>query len=223
MATGTGTNEVRLAFNWPKSRVQECLDNGLRHEAVRFLDERHCERFFAPIRYLRQAHEGNSGYGFAIMALCSLLIETVECYRQGLPSSSTSDLGPLKASAANTAAPAEYRLDGLAFPNSGAIFKNFFTRSQHQVFLPGVDGEIFFRDIRCGLLHQAQTKNAWRIGRTGKFWDPDPVKKINREEFSERLEGCFKAYLGELESESNWDSDIWKLARRKIWWLVQIS
>jgi hypothetical protein len=157
------------------------------------------------------------------MALCSLLIETIECYREGLPSSSTSDLTPLKTSQTDLAAPAEYKLDGLVFPNSGGIFKNFFTRSQHQVFFPGVDGEIYFRNIRCGLLHQAQTKDAWRIGRTGKFWDPDPAKHINREEFSERLEGCFKAYLGELESELNWDSDIWKSARRKVWWLVQIS
>jgi hypothetical protein len=223
MATTTGPNEVRLAFNWPKSRVQECLDKSQAHEIVRFLSERHTERFFGPIGCLKKAPGGTSGYGFAIMALCSLLIETLECYRQGLPSSSNNDMGPLKTSSAHAAAPPEYKLDTLTFPNSGEIFKSFFTRSQHQAFFPGVDGEIFFRNIRCGLLHQAQTKDGWRIVRTGKFWDPDPSKQINREEFSERLESCFNAYLGELEAETNWSSDIWKAARRKIWWLVQIS
>jgi hypothetical protein len=223
MATTTGANEVKLAFNWPKPRVQECLGKSQRLEIVRFLSDRYNERFFAPIRYLKQSQVGSAGYGFAIMALCSLLVETIECYRQGLPSSSNNDIGPLKASPAHASAPVEYKLDTLKFPNSGEIFKNFFARNQHQAFFPGVDGEIFFKNIRCGLLHQAQTKDAWRIGRTGKFWDGDPVKKINRDEFSERLEGCFNAYLDELKAEPNWDSDVWKSARRKIWWLIQIS
>lgn len=224
MATGTVSSEVRLAFNWPKTRVQECLDKSLRHEIVRFLDERHTERFFAPIRCLRQAQAGSSGYGFAIMALCSLLIETIECYRRGLPSSMESDLGPLKTTPAYASAPAEYKLHTLTFPGSRKIFMNFFSRDQHQIFFPGVDGKDFYEKIRCGLLHQAQTKDAWRIVRTGRFWESDPVKQINRDEFSERLEGCFKAYLRELENEPNWDSvNLWIPARRKIWWLVQIS
>ena len=224
MATATGTNEVRLAFNWSKSRVQECLDKGQRHEIVRFLSERHTQRFFYPIRCLKEAQAGGSGYGFAIMALCSLLIETIECYRQGLPSSSKNDLGSLKTSAANVSAPPEYKLDTLAFPNSGGVFGSFFTRDQHKIFFPGVDGKVFYEKIRCGLLHQAQTKDAWRIVRTGKFWEPDPTSRINRDEFSERLEDCFKAYLRELDNESNWNSvDLWIPARRKIWWLIQIS
>jgi hypothetical protein len=223
MANTTGADEVRLAFNWPKSRVEECLDKKLRHETVRFLGERHNERFFAAILSSRQTQSGKTGYGFAIMALCSLLIETMECYRQGLPSSSTSDLGSLKASPTNISAPMEYKLDGLTFPGSKEIFKIFFTRDQHQVFFPGVDGETFYRNIRCGLLHQAQTKDGWRIVRTGKFWDPGPAKQINREEFAERLGACFEVYLEELKAETDWDSDIWRAARRKIWWLIQIS
>ena len=223
MATGTVTNEVRLAFNWSKTRVQDCLEKNLRHEIVRFLDERHTERFFAPIRCLRQAQGANFGYGFAIMALCSLLIETLECYRLGLPSSSKSDLKSLMIPSVQAAACVEYKLDSLTFPGSGKMFESFFDRPQHQVFLPGVMGKEFFEQIRCGLLHQAQTKDGWRIVRTGKFWDPSPVKQVNRDEFSKRLEDCFKAYLNELENEPNWDSDMWKAARRKIYWLVQVS
>lgn len=77
--------EVKLARNWSKSRVLDCLEKAQKAELVRFMNERYSERFFDPIRCLRSASGNSQGYGFAIMALCCLLIETLECYRQGLP------------------------------------------------------------------------------------------------------------------------------------------
>jgi hypothetical protein len=84
-----------------------------------------------------------------------------------------------------------------------------------------LDGKQFYKKIRCGLLHQAQTKGTWRLLREGKFWD-DSAKSINRDEFAQRLEECFGDYLKRLR-EGNWDEGIWKNARRKIWWLAQLS
>jgi hypothetical protein len=51
------------------------------------------------------------------------------------------------------------------------MFKKFFSDPKTQKFLPGVTGETLFKDISYGLLHQAQTKNGWRITRTGSFLD----------------------------------------------------
>ncbi len=184
--------EVSLALNWPRTRVQDALDNAQQEEIVRFLSERYTERFFYPIRSLRQAPGSHKGFGFAMMALCCLLIETLECYRQGLPSSHEKELKDLEKLPANKVAPLEYRLVAPFHASSSKVFEEFFKRPEHQKFFPGVDGGIFYKAIRCGLLHQAQTKEGWRIIRFGKFWDPAPTSSINRDEFSQRLEECFQ-------------------------------
>lgn len=222
MASGKSTHEVKLAFNWTKTRAQSCLDNAQRDELVRFIHERYNERFFGPIHLLRQAFGNQRGFGFAIMALCSLLVETIQCYREGHPSSDEGELQQLSKRPENSTAPLPYRLSAPFNVGSGKIFERFFRHPEHQKFLPGVDGEIFFKKIRCGLLHQAQTKDGWRITRNGSFWDLGGAS-INRDEFSMRLEQCFNGYLGDLSAESNWDSDIWKGARKKIWWLAVTS
>jgi hypothetical protein len=119
---------VRLAWNWSKARVLKSLDKGQKQELIRFLRERYQERFLTPIRCLRNAPENEHGFGFAMMSLCCLLVETLGCYRSGLPSS---------------------------------------------------------------------------------HW-------------GERMEECFHSYLQEL-AVANWTSDLWRNARRKIWWLAQVS
>lgn len=214
--------EVSLAFNWTKTRVQSCLDNAQREELVRFMSERYNERFFGPIHSLRQASGNHRGFGFAVMSLCSLLVETIQCYREGFPSSDEGELKELSKMPENAAAPATFRLSAPFKAGSRVIFKSFFSCPEHQRFLPGVDGEIFFKKIRCGLLHQAQTKDGWRVTRTGSFWDSGN-SSINRDEFSMRLEQCFNGYLEDLSAESNWLSPIWTAAAKKIWWLLRVS
>src|SRR5260370_380850 len=78
-------SDLRLAANWPISKVRRCLRKKDRDGLVQFLRERHDERFFKPIRYLKGAPGNIQGYGFAMMALCALLVETIQSYRDGLP------------------------------------------------------------------------------------------------------------------------------------------
>jgi hypothetical protein len=40
--------------------------------------------------------------------------------------------------------------------------------------------------------------------------------------FAFGLERAFDSYLKEL-ADSNWQSDLWKNARRKVWWLIRLS
>ena len=215
--------DVLLARNWSKRRVLECLESERKFELVRFLEERYSERFFKPIRCLREAAGNEQGYGFAIMALCCLLIETIQCYRQGLPSLSKEDLDFMEGSDLNSNAPQDYKLVP-PWPfkkGSEDAFVNFFSELKHQQYLPGVEGVEFYKKVRCGLLHQAQTKGTWRLSRTGKFWNPSE-KSINRDEFAQRLEECFGDYLKQLK-EVNWNDPSWMSAGKKIWWLAKTS
>ncbi len=221
MAKIVELRDVLLAQKWPKSRVIDCIERKQKELAL-FIDKRYSERLFDPIKVLRNADKNEQGYGFAIMALCCLLIETMECYQNGLPTSDRGELERLKSSPINDTVPAEYRLDkDFEAIKSKQIFINFFNDVRHQEYFEGVVGEVFYREIRCGLLHQAQTKGGWRLIRSGPVWDPQH-KSINRDRFSESLRQCFNVYLKQLQ-ESKWNNAIWKSTAKKLWWLAATS
>ena len=82
-----------LAEGWPMSKVQLCLpDRSQKNMLVSFVRKRFEERFFGPIRVLRRAADNSQGYGFAMMSLCSLLVESIESFRLGLPSTYRPDM-----------------------------------------------------------------------------------------------------------------------------------
>jgi hypothetical protein len=65
--------------------VRLCLRTQDGSGLIEFIRQRHTERFFKPIQLLGSAAKNDQGYGFAIMALCSLLVEAIQSYRDGLP------------------------------------------------------------------------------------------------------------------------------------------
>ena len=206
-----------LARNWPASMVEQCLANRDTAGLVQFLRERHRQRFFKPINQLKSAKGNSQGFGFAVMALCSLLIETVQSYRDGLPTTHQGELSNLRKL---DNVPSAYQLPPDLKVKGDDEFKKFFVAFQSD--FPGIDGEEFYKNIRNGLLHQGQTKGGWLLHKGGSVVRHAKKKIIYRDQFSERLEGCFKKYLGELETHS-WEHEIWANAARKIWWLVRLS
>jgi len=70
--------EPELATGWPISKVEECLAAADKESLLQFVVRRYEERFLKPIRTLGSAPRNYRGYGFAIMALCSLLVESLQ-------------------------------------------------------------------------------------------------------------------------------------------------
>jgi len=204
-----------LASHWRASRVRSSLRSRRKKDLINFLRARYEERFFEPIRYLKNA--GNlQGYGIAMMSLCSLLVESIQCLREGLPSTNSGELRRLAA----LAPPKNYAVSSAESKNGEAAFKDFF--ADYSALFPDIDGEEFYRSVRNGLLHQAQTKNGWTI-RVDQVKLCDPTRKvINRDLFAASLENAFKNYLDELRRNTR-ESFVWKKARRKIWWLIRLS
>ncbi|MGE5113687.1 MAG: hypothetical protein ACM3JB_22720 [Acidobacteriaceae bacterium] len=212
------TTEPELAGGWSISRVRLALDCADKVSLTTFLAKRYEERFFEPIQRLRLSPGHYHGYGFAIMALCSLLVESLQCYRDGLPTTHDGEYRGL----ASFSPPAEYDVPAAERKNGLEAFKRFFAVPQNRNLFPDVDGEVFYRAIRNGILHQAQTKNGWRI-RTGqaKLWN-SVEKVLDRDKFADATASAFKKYIEELEA-ADWNDQIWTKARRKIWWLIQLS
>lgn len=186
-----------------------------RNALVGFIRERHVERFFEPITLLGEAKGNSQGHGFAMMSLCSLLVETIQCYRDGLPTTYGPELNGLK-NFRNV--PPTYQIPQTLTVNGRNVFRDFFQHYKKE--LDGIDGVKFYKNIRNGLLHQAQTKGGWRINMARQRLFARRI--IDRDKFALGLEQAFDSYLEDL-TDARWESDVWTKARRKIWWLIRLS
>src|SRR6266851_268133 len=213
------SSEPELATGWPVSRVAGCLKSANKNGLIAFLQQRYEERFFKPIQVLKTSAGNHRGFGFAIMALCSLLIESLQSYRYGLPT--THEAEYTKALAKFTS-PTEYVINKNEHRNGRQAFEDFFSLSIHQQWFPGVDGGEFYTAIRNGLLHQAQTKEGWRIrSAETQLWNAGD-RIVDRTKFANALRTAFEKYIEELTTAA-WTDHLWLKARRKIWWLIQLS
>lgn len=139
-------------------------------------------------RYLTPFTDKDTKHGFSMMAISCLMIEALESFKQGWPNSNS---------------------------KSALAFCYFFDNSEHFIELRG-SHQTFYRHVRCGLLHQAETTGGWKI--TRKIGQPllDPeTKTINAYKFMQNLKKEIKSYTNELK-RSEWNSPLWTNTRKKI-------
>lgn len=101
--------------------------------------------------------DASKKHGFTIMAVSCLLIEALESFRQGWPDSNG---------------------------KSQLAFCNFFDRNKNFHFIRGYS-QSFYRNVRCGILHQGETTGGWDIKRTGPVFD-FRTKTLNAKKISRR-------------------------------------
>jgi hypothetical protein len=138
-------------------------------------------RYLHPISLL-QTHGTFTGEGFSIAALQCSLIEFLESTIQGVAYRYVSD--------SRTLGPYEYS-------SSSSIFESFLTK--REPFSKEFNGPLardFYSGVRCGLLHEARTKNGWRVlARDSRGRIVDPVLKVLfRDGFQDGLLSFVKAY-----------------------------
>jgi len=144
-------------------------------------------RYLNTIKVL-QKHDTFSGEGFSILAILCTLIEFLESTVEGLK---------YRYSNRNE------KLGHFEYSNSKKLFEKFLCnrkpfRKEFNLAL----AEEFYKNIRCGLLHEAQTKNHWRVqakNKEGKIIDKDQ-KIVYRDNFMEAINLFIKLYSVELKS-----------------------
>mgnify|MGYP003612181445 CR=1 FL=1 len=133
--------------------------------------------------------------GFSIMTNCSLLIETIVAFLQG--DNKTTSYGE------NT-------------------FNNFFRKAEYYNNpLSIFENQKFYKNIRCGILHQGETYGGFKILREGKLFNKEE-KIINAKLFCMEMNNLLISYKNEL-IESDWNSDIWVNCRKKIIHIINNS
>lgn len=95
-------------------------------------------------------------------------------------------------------------------------FENFFCRcAKVKNDLADFQGLKFYKQIRCGILHQAETKGGWTIRREGPLLKKEE-KVINATRFLICLKEYLKWYRDEL-CKSNFKKDmVWKNFKLKM-------
>jgi len=146
-------------------------------------------RYLNPIRTL-QENGTLRGEGFSILAIQCTLVEFLESTVQGIKYRylrKGESLGPHE------------------YTSSRGVFVAFLCN--REPFAKEFDVDLandFYAGVRCGLLHEARTKNGWRV------WARSPAGKvINRDErivyrnnFQDGLESFIAWYRGALSSDA---------------------
>ncbi|WP_423600907.1 hypothetical protein [Roseateles sp. MS654] len=158
------------------------------YQALEAADDRAaCGRFIVQRfheRYFEPTVNAPTRHGFTLMAIGCLVIEALECFYEGKAHSK----------------------DG-----SAKMFAAFFQRPTGLEAFGQGDKDWFFKDIRCAVLHQAETVGGWRLRRNGKLLDPGE-RVINAKRFVELLQRAVGDYAKQLET----DQVLWRNFKKKM-------
>jgi hypothetical protein len=159
-------------------------DRHAKTKIIDFINHRLSHRYVTPLIHVPRQYKS----GFLMMASACLMIETMQAFYEGKKETE--------------------------WGTSVNTFRTFFQR-QNKLF-PGlaVAAKDFYKNIRCGILHQAETRAGYRILRIGPLFDAKE-KVINADAFLRLLAKALAAYIAELRESAD-DSDVWRNAKKKV-------
>jgi hypothetical protein len=176
MNTAKPKHDPILASNFKVSEYRRARSTEDRDAIADAIQRRFLERYIGPIT------DSSAKHGFTIMAVSCLMIEALECFRQGWIDTKPRGKGAMAS-----------RL----FFDTAEPLKDFRGHAQ-----------AFYTHVRCGILHQAETTGGWIVSRSGPLFDPN-ASRINATIFVERVEDFLRAFCSDLK-EKEWKSPDWK-------------
>lgn len=150
-------------------QLRAWLDSEDRDHVAEFLRARFVERYLLPISSI----EDSDGSSFAMMALCCLVVETLESFYSGWASSHRKSEG---------------------------AFQQFFAR-EPEFATVAPHAHDFFLNVRCGILHQGETVGGWRIWKYGPLFNP-ATHCVNAKIFRRELGTALDRYTRSLTDKS---------------------
>ena len=81
-------------------------------------------------------------------------------------------------------------------------------------------GNKFYKNVRCGILHQGETLHGWKVTRseTAPLFDSS-TKTINATKFGKQMKKVLENYRQKLE-ESDANTPIWECCKRKLNYVI---
>ena len=140
--------------------------------------------------------------GFAVLALDCLLIETLQQFRKGVFETPPRE--------------------------SKEYFVEFLTETSFADFFDSALAEMFYDQIRCGILHQAEIKSSSRVlirhqALLVSFTDDKEGLVINRKLFHRQLVKEFENYVAQLRKKDPPNKDLRQKFKNKMDYICRIS
>ena len=192
-------------------------------EVYNFFEERINTRYINPINTLLNMKQ-NLGEGFAIVNLQCSLIETIESFINGwiYHNDNKSEIkNGWYTRIIQESSRAKKHMNPDENLKNEDIFISFF-KNREPFIKYNIDGSDFYKSVRCGLLHETQTKNNWKIKfdtlKTGLSYREDEGEKIIfRENFQRDLEIVIADYKKAIVNGlCVWDRSNIALLRKNI-------
>ena len=171
------------------------------------IEHRFHHRYIRPLANVPQEYKS----GFLMMAAACLLIETLQTFYDGKNKSDdpNADRSP---KGSEVAFVRFFKKNTEFFPDLRAHFPLRVVKEQ------GRQKEkcAFYKNIRCGILHQAETTGGCRILRVGPLFSGDCGSvKINANLFVKAVNDSMDKYIESLRSD-DCNSLLWRMARKKL-------
>lgn len=167
-------------------------------KAIDIFEDRIYGRFLKVVEFIEHYEYA----GFAVLALDCLLIETMQQFLEG-----ESETPPRK---------------------SGEYFVRFLTETSFGKFFDKHMADMFYEQIRCGILHQAEIKSSSRVRinknfkKLARLSDDGKGLIINRKLFHKQLITEFKSYVTKLRKNNPPDKKLRGNFRRKMDYICQV-
>jgi hypothetical protein len=181
--------EIALGFRasrWRALNLDPRKLTGEWSEAVKAFEDRIAVRFLRPVDELVRWEEEQrtKTFGFAILAIDCLVIETLQAFREGVTNHRKKS-GPLFT----------------AFLEGWDAFRECVPRDANLTSL----AYRFYGDCRCALLHSGSTEGDLIVAISGPMvvFRSGHVVRINRKEFHAKLKAAFVGYVNELLIDAN--------------------
>ena len=135
-------------------------------------------------------HKNKQMHGFTMMAVSCLMIEAFEAFAQGWKDSKG---------------------------KSERAFCLFFASNNQFVGFRGYSAP-FYKNVRCGILHQAETTGGWKITRrsNARLFDPSPLPTVNATLFLQQLRVVIDGFCNRLKTVDWNSSEEWRNVHTKM-------
>jgi hypothetical protein len=170
-------------------------DEKVKVPLTNFIDHRLRGRYITPL-----LNVGPRKYrsGFLMMASACLLIETLQAFREGKNESAVGS---------EAAFIRFFEEHGKYFSGLRKCFSLVQKNDKRGVPMKDKHGNVvrkcaFYKHIRCGIFHQAESTGGYCIVRDESDLFNPAEQTVNAEKFIDKVEGCLDKYLNELKSSA---------------------
>lgn len=190
-----------LGKNITISQLQNWINTESKTELADFFYHRFYGRYIKPFDFKNSEYIKTYKNGFAIMTSCCLLIETFVSFTEPffIDTNQKSErcFGYFFSN----------QKEFIEFSKGGLNKSDYKDSNRKKINNKGIPKD-FYKNVRCGILHNGEVKNNWRITRNGILYDTEN-KVINSHLFLQKLKDVMKQFKFNLKN-SNIEDEIWK-------------